>query len=268
MKRDILKSSIEQYIAPKDDEMPEGLQGLLKSNKEYKRIALSKIVVEKQVRSSVSTEDEQFKALVESIRENGVLQPILVSEQPDGNYRLISGERRYQASKILELKSIPAIIRQSVPSQKEIISLQLVENLQRENISPLDEAQAYYELFKLNLDVTTVDDCISKLITLERNPDRAGNNIAVTVTAIQKISGKSISSIRNLLTLLRLPEEIKEALSQNKITLSQAYVFASNLHHPRLQEIFQKAIEGKFTKDALIAEFRKVKKEKKSPQKY
>lgn len=132
--------------------------------------------------------------------------------------------------------------------------------MQRENINPLDEAEGYFELLKTRAGLESLDDCINTLITFERDPGRVKSEVAGTVPAIQKISGKSITSIRKLLSLLKLPENIKKALLDGKINLTSAYIFAANLDHPKLEEIFKKACKGKFTKDTLSRAFQVKKK--------
>ena len=96
--------------------------------------------------------EEQLSELVESIREHGIIQPLIVRKSGE-NYELIAGERRWRASAELGLKSVPAIIREA--SDREVLEMALIENLQRENLSALEEARGYQRLkkeFKLKQD--------------------------------------------------------------------------------------------------------------------
>ena len=136
----------------------------------------------------------ELQGLAESIREHGVLQPIVVTGDPGGgNYTLIAGERRLRASIMAGLESIPAVIRQV--SEQERLEFALIENIQRADLSPLDTAEAYEQLaeeFGL------------------RHED-----IAARV-------GKSRESISNTLRLLRLPPEVKKALRDQQISEGHA----------------------------------------------
>ena len=87
---------------------------------------------------------EQLAELVDSIKEHGIIQPLIVRETQNGKYELIAGERRWRASGILGLSTVPAIIREA--SDKDVLELALIENLQRENLSPLEEAAGYMRL--------------------------------------------------------------------------------------------------------------------------
>ncbi len=233
-----------------------GLSNLLGRRPEFAFIEVDTITIRKQARASIDTESESFKALKESIREKGVIEPIIVKEVGRETI-LIAGERRLLACRELGESRIPACFMFDVPDS-ETLPLQLIENLQREDMTPLDEAQAYFDLFRDRAGVQEVGECLNNLMLFARSPERLKNEFVDTVSAIQNISGKSMRSVQRLLSLLRLPNEVKKGLSEGKITLSQGYVFASNLEHPRLEEIYQKAAEGKFTKDSLVSEFKKA----------
>ena len=88
--------------------------------------------------------DEELAELADSIREHGVIQPLVVSEQSDGTYVLIAGERRLRASMLAGLSSVPVVTRQA--DDRELLELALIENIQREDLSPLEAAEAYKSL--------------------------------------------------------------------------------------------------------------------------
>lgn len=202
------------------------------------------IVVAGQIRSRIDQEGEGFLALVESIREKGILEPVIVTLR-DGKYRLISGERRLLACRKLGLATIPARLIDGVTAKDEILALQLTENLQRADLDPIDTAQAVVGYFQARYpeEKPDTEEIINTLILLEREPERVNKEVVDTVSTIQKIAGKSLRSVQRICSLLKLPEEIQNALREGTIGVSQGYIFAANLDHPCLMEIFQEAID-------------------------
>ncbi len=137
---------------------------------------------------------ESLNELKRSIMEKGVIQPVTVRRVAEGNYELISGERRIRASQEAGLKTIPAYIIK-VSSDEEMLELALVENLQREHLNPLEIAVSYQRL---------IDEC---RLTQEE--------------VAQKI-GKDRTTVTNFLRLLKLPERIKESLRKDEISMGHA----------------------------------------------
>ena len=105
-------------------------------NQEFLYLPLGDILIEEQVRSGIDTEGESFKSLMESIKDRGVLEPVLVTPK-DGKYLLLCGERRYLAAQKLELPSIPVRVVDAVTQKDKILALQLTENMQREDLEEL-----------------------------------------------------------------------------------------------------------------------------------
>lgn len=136
---------------------------------------------------------EAIKALAASIKEKGVLQPLIVRKSDDGRYELIAGERRLRASKEAGLMEVPVIIKEL--SDSEVLEIALVENLLRENLSPIEEANAYQSLI---------------------------DKFSHTQEKIAEIVGKSRSYIANTLRLLTLPDEIKEYIGDGKLSAGHA----------------------------------------------
>lgn len=130
--------------------------------------------------------------LAASIQENGVISPIVV-RQLDGKYEIIAGERRYRASRQVGLERIPAIVREM--SDGEAFKISLIENLQREDLNPIEEAEAYH--------------------TLSQQFD-------LTHQAIADSIGKDRTTVTNMLRLMGLAEEIKEALRRSEISMGHA----------------------------------------------
>ena len=137
-------------------------------------------------------DDNKLEELVASIRENGVLQPILV-QKSDTGYELVVGERRWRASKKAGLKKIPALIREVTDAQA--LELAIIENIHRQDLNPIEEADAYARL---------------------------ADEFALTQEMIAKRVGKSRTAVANTLRLLKLSRNIKEDLISGKISMGHA----------------------------------------------
>jgi ParB family chromosome partitioning protein len=137
-------------------------------------------------------DEEALKELADSILEHGVVQPIIVKKSIKG-YELIAGERRTKASKLAGLKTIPAIIRDF--NDQEMMEIALIENIQRENLNPIEEANAFDNIIK---------------------------STNMTQDEIAKKFGKSRSYITNILGLIKLPEETKKLVETGKLSMSHA----------------------------------------------
>ena len=130
-------------------------------------------------------DDAAIEELAQSIRANGIIQPLVVRKQPNGNYQLIAGERRLRAAKKAGLKQIPIVIRRS--TDREALELALVENIQRQNLNCIDEALAYFQLMQ------------DFSLTQEETAQRVG---------------KDRTTVSNFVRLLRLPEAIIDDLKR------------------------------------------------------
>lgn len=139
-----------------------------------------------------SFDETQLSELSDSIKQNGVLQPILVRKKGD-KYEIVAGERRYQASKLAGLKEIPAIVREI--DDAEVFQLALIENLQRSDLTPIEEARGYRQLL-----------------------DTKG----LTQEGLAKILSKSRSAIANTLRLMDLPQEVQDMMEKGQITAGHA----------------------------------------------
>ena len=220
---------------------------------EFAYLPIEQIVTAEQIRQEINTNAESFLGLMESIKDRGVLEPVLVARQQDGTYRLLVGERRYQACKKLGLTTIPARIIKKADTKADVLTLQLIENLEREDLDPIDEAKAYQEFFRTTLGPTDAASIISLIISYERDPERVKNEFAVSLTAIVNITGKSYSSVRNLLSLLTLPNPFQTAVKEGKIGRTQGYLLADNLDldNRKLYEIFESILKKPVTYDEL-----------------
>lgn len=143
-------------------------------------------------------DEEKLAALAESIEEFGVISPIVVKKLDNGFYKIIAGERRWRASKIAGKKTIPAIIKDF--DDKETLEVALIENLQRENLSPFEEAKGYKELMDI---------------------------FSLTQDEVAKKVGKSRSAVANSIRLLALPEEIKKYVLEEKLSVGHVRAILS-----------------------------------------
>ena len=138
---------------------------------------------------------EDLESLAESIKENGILQPILVRRKGDGVYELIAGERRLRAAKLASLSKVPVVIRNSKNDESTILAL--VENLQRKDLNPMEEAKAYSQLI---------------------------GEFSLTQEQVAEKVGRERSSVANILRLVSLPSEIQRLIELEKITMGHAKV--------------------------------------------
>lgn len=160
---------------------------------------------------------EELAELTDSIKQNGILQPLLVRKKGSG-YEIVAGERRYQAAKAAGLSEVPVVIREI--SDDEVFKLALIENLQRSDLSPLEEAQGYRQLIK------------EKGLTQEE---------------LAKILSKSRSAITNTLRLLDLPEEVQRLVEEGKLTAGHARaILAVPSEEGRIQ-LAQKVVEERLS---------------------
>ncbi len=155
-------------------------------------------------------DEDALKELAESIKENGVIEPIIVKKSIKG-YDVIAGERRLKASKLAGKETIPAIIRQL--SDEKMAEIALLENLQRENLTALEEAKAYKSLI---------------------------DKLHLTQEELAKKVSKSRSHITNMLGLLRLPEEVQDMIQNKKLTMGHARALSKLEDH---EEIIKMARE-------------------------
>jgi ParB family transcriptional regulator, chromosome partitioning protein len=114
-------------------------------SREITNLSLDNIIVEEQIRSGINIKSESFKALMLSIKNRGVLEPVLVTPK-DSKYLLLCGERRYLAAKKLNLEMVPVRVVNTITQKDEILAIQLTENLQREDLNPIDQAKGIVAL--------------------------------------------------------------------------------------------------------------------------
>lgn len=179
--------------------------------------------------------DEELNDLAKSIKEHGVIQPIIVKKM-NGYYSIIAGERRYRASKLAQQSTIPAIVRQYEKSK--MIELALIENLQRENLSAIEEAKAYNQIMR-ELDLTQKE--------------------------VAERVGKTRSYVTNMLGLLNLPETVLKLVDEKKLSMGHARALSKLLDKERIISLANEVVK----KDLSVREVERLvlNEEKKNPTK-
>lgn len=160
-------------------------------------------------------DDESLKELADSIKEHGVFQPIIVKKSIKG-YEIIAGERRCRASKLAGKETIPAIVRSFTDEQ--MMEIALLENLQRENLSAIEEAIAYRSMI---------------------------DSLNLTQEELAKKVGKSRSHITNILGLLRLPNEVRNMITNNELTMGHARTISKLESEEEMIKLAKQIVEEK-----------------------
>ena len=179
---------------------------------------------------------EKLHELAQSIKENGLIQPIIVRQSPVIGYEILAGERRYRASLLAGLTSIPAVVKQL--SDQEMMVQSIIENLQRENLNPIEEARAYESL-------------VEKGFTHAEIADKMG---------------KSRPYISNSIRLLSLPEQILSEVENGKLSQAHARSLVG-LNKEQQDYFFQRIIEEDISVrklEALLTEKKQKKIQKKN----
>ncbi len=166
-------------------------------------------------------QEEAIEELADSIKQYGILQPILV--RPMGlNYQIIAGERRWRAARMLGMDEVPVIIREF--SDEEAMAVSLIENLQRENLNPIEEAEGYTQLIE---------------------------QFEMTQDDVAKQVGKSRSTVTNAIRLMKLPDEILEMVKDARLSAGHARALL-RIQDPQIQlEAAKRAADGKLSVRAL-----------------
>ncbi|MFQ3620332.1 MAG: ParB/RepB/Spo0J family partition protein [Spirochaetales bacterium] len=193
--------------------LPEGKEvGLTQKSTGYEWVKLNLLVPNPhQPRKEFS--QEALEELAASIRSKGVLQPLLVEKQSDNSYLIIAGERRYRAAQLAGLSEVPVIVRSF--SEEEKLEIALIENLQREDLTPIEEAKAYRAVM-----------------------DSAG----LSQEELSERIGKNRSTIANSLRLLKLPEDMQEALHKGEITAGHARAILSVVNPADMRILFHRIV--------------------------
>lgn len=158
-------------------------------------------------------EEDSLKELSESIKEHGIIQPIVVRNKGK-RYEIVVGERRYRAAKMAGISEVPVIIKDL--SEQEMMEFAILENLQREDLTPIEEAEAYQSLM-LNLNITQ---------------DQLAHRL-----------GKSRPYIANIVRLLQLPDSIREKVNEGELSIGQGRTLLGLKNKRRISEVAQKVLK-------------------------
>jgi ParB family chromosome partitioning protein len=169
-----------------------------------------------QPRRTIDAKD--LKGLIESIKSKGVLEPLLVKPDGPDSYVLIAGERRLQASKAAGLDRVPVVVREATPN--EMLEISLIENLHREDLNPIEEAEAY-----------------------QRLADEFGH----TQAKIAGITGRDRSTVANIMRLLQLPEAVRLDLVHNRLTIGHARAMLSLEDQDLMLEVRRQVLESELS---------------------
>ena len=162
-------------------------------------------------------DEESIANLAESIRENGLIQPIVVRKTAMG-YQIIAGERRWRACRMLGMNEITAVVKEF--DDEQVAKAALIENIQREDLNPIEEAAAYKDLME---------------------------KYEMTQEQLSKVVGKSRSSIANSVRMLDMPELIQDYLVKGKLSIGQAKAIAAAKDEETMEQIARQASDGKLT---------------------
>lgn len=158
---------------------------------------------------------DELKELTESLRSSGLLQPVTVRSAPDGNgYELIAGERRYRAAAELGWKTIPAVVKQM--TDQEVLTLALVENLQRTDLNPVEEAEGYGQLIR---------------------------DFGYTQQMVATMVGKDRSTVANVIRILQLPDSVRKLVETGDLTAGQARPLLGLEDTSRMKDLARTAVE-------------------------
>lgn len=212
---------------------------LLPRREEERREEIMDVEVEKiktnpyQPRSAF--DEEKLRELAKTIKERGIIEPLIVRKTATG-YELISGERRLKAAKMAGLKSVPCIVR--AVKEEEMLELALIENLQREDLNPVEEARAYRMLKE---------------------------KFGMTQEEIAEKVGKDRATVANIMRLLKLPEEVLQGLSEGKISEGHAKVLLSIQNPQEVIKTYRRIVKNGLSVRALESLFKEKPPREKDP---
>lgn len=209
-------------MAKKQSGLGKGLGALMLENNTDSMVstdtlAINDIIPNKE-QPRKTFDEAALQELADSIKQHGVLQPLLVRPLTTGGYQLVAGERRWRASRLAELKEVPVIIKEL--SDTEAMEIAIIENLQREDLNPIEEAEGLQALI-----------------------DKCGFTQEEVATSV----GKSRPAITNALRLLRLPEEVRQMTKDGDISAGHARALLAFDNEPMMLECAKQIVDKKLT---------------------
>jgi ParB family chromosome partitioning protein len=207
---------VDTRVFPDPATAPEGTVPAVVPTNSLQEVAISSIVPNPQ-QPRTHFDEAKLQELADSIKEHGILQPLVVTKKGD-QYELIAGERRFQAAKRIGLATVPVVIRDATEQQK--LELAIIENIQRHNLNPIEEAKAYLRL---------VDE------------------FNLPQEQVAEKMGKSRSGVANTLRLLHLPVEIQRAVAEGKISEGHAKALLAIENSEKLRAVFELIMKDELT---------------------
>lgn len=209
-------------MAKKQSGLGKGLGALMLENNTDSMVstdtlAINDIIPNKE-QPRKTFDEVALQELADSIKQHGVLQPLLVRPLTTGGYQLVAGERRWRASRLAELKEVPVIIKELTDT--EAMEIAIIENLQREDLNPIEEAEGLQALI-----------------------DKCGYTQEEVATSV----GKSRPAITNALRLLRLPEEVRQMTKDGEISAGHARALLAFDNEPMMLECAKQIVDKKLT---------------------
>ncbi|MBD8930282.1 MAG: ParB/RepB/Spo0J family partition protein [Clostridiales bacterium] len=209
-------------MAKKQSGLGKGLGALMLENNTDSMVSTDTLavndIIPNKEQPRKTFDEAALQELADSIKQHGVLQPLLVRPLTTGGYQLVAGERRWRASRLAELKEVPVIIKEL--SDTEAMEIAIIENLQREDLNPIEEAEGLQALI-----------------------DKCGFTQEEVATSV----GKSRPAITNALRLLRLPEEVRQMTKDGEISAGHARSLLAFDNEPMMLECAKQIVDKKLT---------------------
>lgn len=209
-------------MAKKQSGLGKGLGALMLENNTDSMVSTDTLavndIIPNKEQPRKTFDEAALQELADSIKQHGVLQPLLVRPLTTGGYQLVAGERRWRASRLAELKEVPVIIKEL--SDTEAMEIAIIENLQREDLNPIEEAEGLQALI-----------------------DKCGFTQEEVATSV----GKSRPAITNALRLLRLPQEVRQMTKDGDISAGHARALLAFDNEPMLLECAKQIVDKKLT---------------------
>lgn len=227
-------------VASKKGGLGRGLESLFSDNSsevQVKRTLRTSEIEPNRLQPRKSFDDDAIASLADSIKTHGMIQPLVVRPYM-GTYQIVAGERRWRAAREAAVEEVPVIIKDLTDS--EAMQIALVENLQRENLNPVEEAAGLKEL---------------------------ADKYNMTQESIAQITGRSRSAVSNSIRLLGLPDEVLELIKEGLVSVGHAKVLLSIEDENLVINLASRVAEGALTVRALENIAASLKKEKKEPEK-
>jgi len=224
-------------------------------------VPIGKILLSKQ-QPRRYFDPEKLAQLTQSVKEHGILEPLLV--RPSGtSYELIAGERRYRAAQAVGLKEVPVVIREF--DDRQALQVALIENLQRDDLNPVEETEGILQLLAIDLNATT-DEVVSVLnqaanakkrgIALTDNVIRQLEKIEALLSAVGRFNAESFRV--NRLPLLNLPDQVLEALREGKLEFTKARAIARVKDEDQRSQLLQQAIAKELSLNEIKAAIKEL----------